>query len=122
MLKKNYNEDYCLVVQNHGGSFRLRKLDGSNDVVIGKVCGKLNMCKKKKGKKISKQNRISENSVVLVSNREFESKVVDIIKVFTYDEVKQLKKQKAIIMEEDEIVDTGIDMEESDATIDFDEI
>lgn len=94
-IRKNYDEDYCVVVQNHGASFRLKKLDGSGDVILGKLRGNLKI----KGKK--KKTRVVEGSVVLVSNRGFQDSVVDIIHIYTDQEVKQLKKEKAILEEED---------------------
>jgi initiation factor 1A len=86
LQEKDDNTEYGLVTKVLGGCRFIVKLNMQNKEVLGHLRGKFT-------KGVNKKDNIVEiNSVVLVSIRDFDDKVVDIIHVYKPDEIRQLKK------------------------------
>lgn len=93
LLEKEDGTEYGIVTKVLGGGRFSVKLNLQHKEVIGKICGKL----KYKGNK--KSNFIELGSVVLVGVRDFQDKVVDIVYLYTPEEVKKMKKSGMIAEE-----------------------
>ena len=108
LLLKEADTDYGIVTKKLGnGRFSIKIRDKD---VIGRLCGKF-----RKGSS-KKDNWVDVDTVVLVGVRDFQENVVDIIYVYTQQEVRQLKKQGEI--EEETVEQETVEQE----TFDFDEI
>ena len=113
-LKEEYEEYGIVTKVLGGGNFKI-KLNLQNKEVIGKVRGKLRKGAQKKG------NWVENDSVVLVSFRDFQDSKVDILHVYTHEEAKNMRKSGEIIFEEKRGEDIG-EKPEEDCAFDFSEI
>jgi translation initiation factor 1A len=108
LILKTYDHEYGVVTKKLGnGRFSVR-LNITNKEVNARVCGKF---RTKKGKK---NNWVEVDTVVLVGLRDFQDDIVDIVHVYTPEEVRQLKK------EGEYLVDNG--GREGDTTTENDDI
>jgi initiation factor 1A len=82
LLTRTDDQEYGLVSKALGGSKFSVKV--SDKTYIGKLRGTLRRSKK--------SNRVDPGSVVLISIRDFQDSNVDIIHVYSNDEVRKLKK------------------------------
>ncbi len=93
LVEKDDDTEYGLVTKKLGdGRFTVR-LNLQNKEVIGRLCGKFRHGGAKKS------NWVDINSVVLVGLRDYQDNIVDIVNVYTSDEVRQLKKSGAFVEE-----------------------
>ncbi len=93
LVEKDDDTEYGLVTKKLGdGRFTVR-LNLQNKEVIGRLCGKFRHGGAKKSK------WVDINSVVLVGLRDYQDNIVDIVNVYTSDEVRQLKKSGAFVEE-----------------------
>tara|TARA_R110002111_G_scaffold140142_2_gene206125 strand:- start:456 stop:854 length:399 start_codon:yes stop_codon:yes gene_type:complete len=91
LVEKEDSEKYAIVLKELGNCrFRL-KLDVTGKEIVGRLRGIF-----RKGRR-KRKNRVSTDTVVLVSLRDFQDNVVDIIHVYKPDEVKKLVKTGEIV-------------------------
>lgn len=94
LVIKSEDHEYGLVTKKLGnGRFGI-KLNISNKEVIGRICGKF------RHRKTKKNNWIDIDSVVLVGLRDYQNNIVDIVHVYTPDEVRILKKEGEFFSDE----------------------
>ena len=99
---KDDNSEYAFIAKATGGGIFTARMNISGEMVRAILPGKLTYGKQKK------KNFVSEGTVVLVSFREFEApkekklRNVDVIYVYTADEVRQLKKAGELFEATDE--------------------
>lgn len=116
--EKDDGTEYGLVTKVLGNCRFMVRLNLQNKEVLAHLRGKFTKGANKK------DNIVEVNSVVLVSMRDFEEKVVDIVHVYKPAEIRQLKKSGAFV---EESVRGGGGEEEApgedaDDTFDFTEI
>ena len=116
--KEEGQEEYGLVCRKLGGGRFAVRLNMQNREIIAKVRGKF-----KKGAQ-KKENFVDIDTVVLVSFRDFQDKIGDIVHVYTPAEVRQLKKDGKFV--EESVRPAGEDGEIADTveddTFNFEEI
>lgn len=103
VAEKTDDTEYAVVLKKLGNARFLVRLNLQKKEVIAKVRGSMRQ------KKARKSNFVEVDSVVLVGIREFEDKNVDIIRVFTPEEVKALVKNGTIVTESAEQEDGNAD-------------
>ena len=90
LIQCNTDTDYAFVTKVLGGGRFAATLNTDGKTVISKVRGKF------KYKANKKNNFVEVGSLVLVSTRDFQDGVVDIIHVYNSEEVRQLRKLKVL--------------------------
>jgi translation initiation factor 1A len=109
-------EEYAVITKKLGnGRFSL-KMNASDKIIIGRLCGKMKY-RKNKG-----TNWVDVGSVVLVGMRDFDDKVVDIVHVYDAGEVSQLKKQGKYIETATITNHEVVQENEEDCAFDFNDI
>ena len=111
MVLKEDGEEYAVVTKVLGNCRYKVKLNMSEKEVVGRLPGRM--------RKHKKECWVELNSVVLVSLRDFQEEIVDILHVYTDAEVRKLKKEKEYFEEDQK--DAEI-IKEEDTPFDFDEI
>jgi initiation factor 1A len=110
---KDDDTNYGIVTRVLGNGHFKVKLNLENREVLGVLRGKF-----RKGSN-KKDNFVQQNTVVLVSIRDFEQDKVDIVYVYKENEVRQLKKSGEFVEENTGGDDGSI---EEDNAFDFEEI
>ena len=113
LKEKGEETNYAVVTKSLGNCHFRVKLYLENREVIARLCGKF-----RKGFN-KKDNYVEEQSVVLVSMRDF-GDVVDIINVYKAEEVRELRKRGEFERESNEEDKTTVI--EDDNPFDFEEI
>lgn len=115
LVLKDDNTEYAIVTKKLGnGRFSVRLLNTQNKELIGRLRGKFRHGHQKK------ENFTDVDTVVLVSIRDFQDSIVDIVHVYKANEVRQLKKKGEFLEDiEEKSSDT---LAEDDQPFDFDEI
>jgi translation initiation factor 1A len=113
-LQKDNDTEYALVTKKLGNGRFSVKLNLQNNEVTGRLCGKFRHGGNKK------TNFVDIDSVVLVGIRDFQENIVDIIYVYTHEEVRKMKKDN-ILGEEMSTQDT-MNSTIDDSGFDFSEI
>lgn len=120
MEKPNDGEEYGVITRVLGGSRFTVKLQ-NNKEIVGKLSGRLRRpCNKR-------SNEAKVDGIVLVSIRDFQEKVVDIVHVFTPLENKKLRNRGMFAdtsLESDDVLfETKVDNEEDENDVfDFEDI
>lgn len=124
LVEKEDDQEYARVTKVLGGSRFLLKLNMSEKSVIGKLRGTM--------RRRRKQNWVGEKSVVLIGVRDFETtseeklEAVDILHVYTDQEVRTLKRRGDFIEDAKKEINEDSDgekqEEEEDVGFDFDDI
>lgn len=83
-LEKEDEQEYARVVKAVGGSRFSLSLNGNGNLIIGKLRGTM--------KKNKKKHFVEIGCIVLVSMREFQDNVADIIHVYSEQEAKKMVK------------------------------
>jgi initiation factor 1A len=113
--EKDDDHEYGVVSKKLGnGKFSVR-LNLRNEDVVGKLCGRLKHGINKK------QNFVEVGCVVLVSMRDYQESVVDIVRVFSHIEARKLKNEGSILCDVD-ILTTENANEEDNDVFDFEDI
>lgn len=99
-FEKTDEQEYGLVIKVLGGGRFTLKLNMQKKEVIGRVCGKM--------RKFKKQNFVDMGSVVLVNMREFQDGAVDIVYVYSHEEVRHLQKNDILVFEDSTRVNSAI--------------
>lgn len=86
LLIKTDDHEYGVVSKKLGNGRFLIKLNLTNKEVVGRLCGKFRVKSQKKN------NWVDIDTVVLVGLRDFQDDVVDIVHVYTPEEVRTLKR------------------------------
>ncbi len=86
LLIKTDDHEYGVVSKKLGNGRFLIKLNLTNKEVVGRLCGKFRVKSQKKN------NWVDVDTVVLVGLRDFQDDVVDIVHVYTPEEVRTLKR------------------------------
>jgi translation initiation factor 1A len=93
LILKTSDHEYGVITKKLGNGRFAVKLNITNKEVNARVCGKF------RHRKAKKANWVDIDSVVLVGLREFQDDIVDIVHVYTPEEVRQLKRDGEYITE-----------------------
>lgn len=114
LVLKDKDTNYAIVTKKFGnGRFSVR-IPSKDKELIARLRGKFRRGSSKK------DNLVDIDSVVLVSIRDFQESIVDIIHVYKHNEIRQLRKMGEFTEEIEDKSNDGNN--EDDTPFDFDEI
>jgi initiation factor 1A len=116
LLEKTDESEYAIITKKLGSGRFSAKLNMNGNQVNARLCGKF-----RKGA-MKKNNMVDVGTVVLVGIRNYDEKNVDIIYVYSTQDVRTLEKEKKIFFDMQLIQNETIPVENEQDTFVFEDI